>query len=123
MELEIVFKDGRTSDVAHTPTEGKIFEVNPLEIDRSKFEKPMRDQKQEWRRQTIQEAFAEVDKNPEKYEHEDLINETNRKYANKWDKYSRFFKSLSHQYGMVNMLLCFVYKYPSHAKDEDKKEN
>ena len=90
MKLEIVFKDGRketfdsiasfnvteeqitneedhTSDVAQTPTEGKIFEVNPLEIDRSKFEKPMSDQNQEWTRQIIQEAFAEVDKNPEKY--------------------------------------------------------
>ena len=58
MKLEIVFKDGRketfdsiasfnvteeqitneedhTSDVAQTPTEGKLFEVNPLEIDRN----------------------------------------------------------------------------------------
>ena len=88
--MEIVFKDGRKEtfdsvasfnvteeqitnkechafDMAKTPTEGKIFGVNPLEIDRSKFEKPMRDQKQEWTRQIIQEAFAEVDKHPEKY--------------------------------------------------------
>lgn len=64
MKLEIVFKDGRketfdgvasfnvteeqitneechASDVAQTPTEGKLFEVNPFGIDRSKFEKPM----------------------------------------------------------------------------------
>ena len=87
MKLEIVFKDGKKKtfdgiasfneteeqtwchafEVAQTPTEGKLFEVNPLEIDRSKFEKPMSDQKQEWTRQIIQEAFAKVDKHPEKY--------------------------------------------------------
>jgi len=90
MKLEIVFKDGRKEtfdcvasfnvteeqtvneecnefDVAQTPTEGKLFEVNPLRIDRSNFEKPMRDQRQEGTRQIIQEAFAEVDKHPEKY--------------------------------------------------------
>ena len=90
MKLEIVFKDGRketfdsvasfnvteektaneechTFDVAQSPTEGKLFEVNPLGIDRSKFEKSMSDKRQEWTRQIIQEAFAEVDKNPEKY--------------------------------------------------------
>lgn len=90
MKLEIVFKDGRketfdgvasfnvteeqitneechTSDVAQIPTEGKLFEVNPLGIDRSKFEKPMSNKRQEWTRQIIQEAFAEVDKHPEKY--------------------------------------------------------
>ena len=90
MKLEIVFKDGRkdtfggvvsfnvteeqitkeechASDLAQTPSEGKLFEVNPLEIDRSKFEKPMSNRKQEWTRQIIQEAFAEVDKHPEKY--------------------------------------------------------
>ena len=86
MKLEIVFKDGRketfdgvvsfneitkeechASDLAQTPSEGKLFEVNPLGIDRSKFEKPMSNRKQEWTRQIIQEAFAEVDKHPEKY--------------------------------------------------------
>lgn len=90
MKLEIVFKNGRketfdgvasfnvteeqttneechVSDVAQTPTEGKFFEVNPLRIDRSKFVKPMSNKKQEWTRQIIQEAFAEVDKHPEKY--------------------------------------------------------
>ena len=67
MKLEIVFKDGNAYDVAQTPTEGKLFEVNPLGIDRSKFEKPMSDQQQEWTRQIVQEAFAEVDKHPEKY--------------------------------------------------------
>ena len=86
MKLEIVFKDGRketfdgvvsfneitkeechASDLAQTPSEGKLFEVNPLGIDRSKFEKPMSNRKQEWTRQIIQKAFAEVDKHPEKY--------------------------------------------------------
>ena len=91
MKLEIVFKDGRketfdsvasfnvteektaneechASDVAQSPTEGKLFEVNPLGIDRSKFEKSMSDKRQEWTRQIIQEAFAEVDKYHEKYD-------------------------------------------------------
>ena len=90
MKLEIVFKDGRketfdgvvsfnvteeqitkeechASDLAQTPSEGKLFEVNPLGIDRSKFEKPMSNRKQELTRQIIQKAFAEVDKHPEKY--------------------------------------------------------
>ena len=90
MKLEIVFNDGRKEifngvasfnvteeqitneechavDVAQTPTEGKLFEVNPLGIDRSKFENPMSNRQQEWTRKIIQEAFAEVDKHPEKY--------------------------------------------------------
>lgn len=90
MKLEVVFKDGRKEtfdgvasfnvteektaneechayDVEHTPTEGKLFEVNPLRIDRSKFKMSMRGRKKEWTRQIIQEAFAEVDKYPEKY--------------------------------------------------------
>ena len=90
MKLEIVFKDGRketfdsvvsfnvteeqtaneechTPEVAQPPSEGQPFEINPLGIDRSGFEKPMKDQRQERTRQIIQEAFAEVDKYPEKY--------------------------------------------------------
>lgn len=84
MKLEIVFKDGRkgtfdsvasfnvteeenTSVVTQIPTEGKPFEVNPLGIDRSKFERPLSDRNQELTRKIIQDAFAEVDKNPEKY--------------------------------------------------------
>ena len=90
MKLEIVFKDGRketfdgvasfsvteeqitnkewhTSDVVQTPTEGKLFEVNPLGIDRSQFEKPKSNQQQELTRVIINKAFTEVDKNPEKY--------------------------------------------------------
>ena len=90
MKLEVVFKDGRKEtfdgvasfnvtegktanveghayDVAQNPTEGMLFEVNPLRIDRSKFKKTMIDWKQEETRQIIQEAFAEVDKYPEKY--------------------------------------------------------
>lgn len=96
MKLEIVFKDGRKAtfddvvsfnvteeaktdekiailkkdfEMANTPTEGKLFEVNPLEIDRSKFEKVFTDTQMENTRQTIQEAFEEVDKSPEKYAH------------------------------------------------------
>lgn len=89
MKLEIVFKDGRketfdcvasfnvteeqaneechASEAVQAPTEGKPFEVNPLGIDRSKFEKTMSDRQQERTRQIILEAFAEVDKHPEKY--------------------------------------------------------
>ena len=90
MKLEIVFKDGRKEtfnsvasfnvteeaaangeylgyEVVKSPTEGKLFEVNPLEIDRKIFDKQMEDQRQERTRQTILEAFVEVDKQPEKY--------------------------------------------------------
>ena len=85
MKLEIVFTDGRketfsdvasfnvteekitNSDVVQTPTEGKLFEVKPLGIDRSKFEKPKSNNQQEWTRKIINKAFTEVDKNPEKY--------------------------------------------------------
>lgn len=90
MKLEIVFKDGRmetfdsvasfnvteeqtaneechTPEVVQAPSEGKLFEVTPLEMDRSSFKNPMSDKRQEWTRQIIQEAFAEVDKYPEKY--------------------------------------------------------
>lgn len=85
MKLEIVFEDGRketfdnvasfnvkeeecnVSDVAQPPTEGKLFKVNPLGIDRSNFNKPMRDNMQEWTRQIIKEAFEKVDKHPGKY--------------------------------------------------------
>ena len=90
MKVEIVFKDGKketfdsvvsfnvteeqtvneerhASEVAQTSIEGKLFEVNPLEIDRSNFETPMSDWQQEWTRQIIQEAFAKVDKHSEKY--------------------------------------------------------
>ena len=87
MKLEIAFKDGRKEifdnvasfnvikeqdtnkkySILEKPTEGIPFEVKPLEIDRSSFEKPMKDKKQEWTRQSIQKAFAEVDKQPEKY--------------------------------------------------------
>ena len=90
MKLEIVFKDGRkeTFDnvasfneikkqtankkcqafkVAQIPAEGKLFEVNPLGIDRSKFEKPRINEHQEWTRQTILSAFAVIDKHPKEY--------------------------------------------------------
>lgn len=90
MKLEIVFKDGRKEtfdsvksfnvaedpivneewfrfNVSNIPKEGKLFKVDPLGINRSYFEEPMSDQNQERTRQIIQEAFAEVDKHPERY--------------------------------------------------------
>ena len=51
--------------------------------------------------------IIDIHKNPKKYEHQDLIDETNRKYAGKWDNFCGFFKSLSHQYGMVTVLFDF----------------
>lgn len=57
----------RSYEVAQKPTEGKLFEVNPLKIDRSRFEKPRSDQRQEWTRWKINSAFAEFDRCPEKY--------------------------------------------------------
>lgn len=59
--MEILYK------ITQRPAEGKLFEVKPLEIDRSKFEKPMSDRNREWTRRVIQDAFAQVDKYPEKY--------------------------------------------------------
>lgn len=71
MEVEIDFEDGRAkcqvAEVTQTPTEGKLFYVNSLGIDRKDFQNPKRDPMQERTRQIIQEAFAEVDKHPEKY--------------------------------------------------------
>jgi len=89
MKMEIVFKDGTKKifysvesftvtqeqtaykkldeyEVAQIPIEGKLFEVDPLGIDRSCFEKP-RSEWQERVRKTIQEAFEELEKHPVKY--------------------------------------------------------
>ena len=49
------------------PVEDEWFEVDPLAIDRSLFDQARGDKEQERTRQTILEAFAEVDANPEKY--------------------------------------------------------
>lgn len=54
-------------EIAQTPTEGKLFEVNPLGMDRSPFEKKRGDKLQERTRQIINEAFVEVDKQTQKY--------------------------------------------------------
>lgn len=54
-------------EVAQAPTEGKCFEVNPMEIDRSLFQEKRSDSQQEHTRQYILEAFDEVDKHPERY--------------------------------------------------------
>ena len=90
VKLEIVFKDGRkvtfddiesynvteeqteneernTFDVAKIPTDGKLFEVNPIVIDRMLFEKKKKNKQQEQARQIILEAFVELDTYPEKY--------------------------------------------------------
>lgn len=86
MKVEIVFKNGKKetfdgiasfnvitnekcheTDVARAPTEGKLFEVKPLRIDRRMFKMPRADPQQEWTRQIIREAFAEVDKHPGRY--------------------------------------------------------
>ena len=49
------------------PTEGVPFEVNPLGIDRSLFEKKRKNSKQDYTRRCILEAFEEVDAHPKKY--------------------------------------------------------
>ena len=67
-------------EITQIPTEGKLFEVKPLEIDRSKFEfekpiiiktwwiedKQFKEQ-ESWVRQMIKDAFAKVDNHPERY--------------------------------------------------------
>lgn len=66
-EDEMTKQEYETDEVAQKPVEGELFKVTPKEIDRSMFEKPMGDQRQEETRILIQEAFAEVDKYPEIY--------------------------------------------------------
>ena len=56
-----------TLEVARIPTQGKLFWVNSSNIDRSIFETPMDDEKQECTRQLILEAFVQVDKYPKVY--------------------------------------------------------
>ena len=67
--VNITFKHGGTTsyEVAQKPTEGKLFKVAPLQIDRKKFEEPRSNQKQEWCRKDILGALAMVDWYPEKY--------------------------------------------------------
>ena len=48
--------------------------------------------------------LEDIKSNPQKYEEEDLVNATNNKYAGRWNDHWGFFKSLSHQYGMVTFL-------------------
>ena len=55
------------AEVAEKPTEGKWFEVNPSAINQQIFKKKREDSLQEATRNLIQEAFAEVKKNTEKY--------------------------------------------------------
>lgn len=54
-------------EITQTPTEGKLFEVKPLEIDRSFFQKKRKDKNQDKIRHIIKEAFAELDRYHEKY--------------------------------------------------------
>ncbi len=56
-----------TAKVAQVPTEDQWFEVNPQTINQSLFKKKRKDERQERTRKLILEAFAEVDKHPEKY--------------------------------------------------------
>lgn len=56
-----------TAKVAQVPTEDQWFEVNPQTINQSLFKEKRKDERQERTRKLILEAFAEVDKHPEKY--------------------------------------------------------
>lgn len=91
MKLTIDFKDGRKQtfnsiesfnvteeqavnnecdkfEVSRIPTEGKLFEVNLLSINRNYFKQMTRETSKIQRvNRIILEAFAEVDKNPGKY--------------------------------------------------------
>lgn len=57
----------KTITVAKVPTESQWFEVNPLVIKQSLFQKKRKDERQEKTRKLILEAFAEVKRSPEKY--------------------------------------------------------
>lgn len=64
MKLELLY------EIAQTPTVGKLFEVKPLEIDRRNFEKHVRFEfgsREDWALSLIREAFAKVDRQPERY--------------------------------------------------------
>lgn len=52
-------------EIAQTPTEGKLFEVRPLDIDRNRFKGPWYDHN--LLRKFILKAFDQVDKYPKKY--------------------------------------------------------
>ncbi len=76
-ELEAILEDHfarfMTDEELGTNPEGKpnkdqCFMVNPQSIDRTYFENMRKDGKQESVRKRILKAFAEVDKNPEKYD-------------------------------------------------------
>ena len=56
-----------TLEIALTPTEGKCFEVNFFSIDQNKFKRKRKNPVQEHLRKEILNAFAEVEKNPERY--------------------------------------------------------
>ena len=56
-----------TKKVIQGPTEGRWFDVNPLEIDQTLFQQKRNDWKQEPIRKLILQAFDAVNKNPEKY--------------------------------------------------------
>lgn len=56
-----------TFEIASKPTEGKCFEVNPMGIDRSLFQKKRSDSRQEETRKYILEAFGKADKYPVSY--------------------------------------------------------
>ena len=64
-EKKEIPKDGKKT--VRRPKEGKWFEVKPGEINQDLFRKKRNDMSQEKTRQLILEAFAEVEKNPEKY--------------------------------------------------------
>ncbi len=55
--------------------------------------------------------IKDIHRNPEKYEHQDLIEETNRKYAGKWDSFCGIFKSLSHQYGTITFIFVLIFVF------------
>lgn len=65
--MEKVTEEQCAFEKVPTYAEGKMFNVNPLAIDRSFFEMAKSNYKQESTRKLIIAAFAEVDKNPEKY--------------------------------------------------------
>lgn len=59
--------EDKTYKVSQKPTEGQWFEVKPLAIDQTLFQKKRKDTRQEATRQLILEAFAEMKNNPKKY--------------------------------------------------------
>lgn len=84
MRIEVFFEDGRKQilegvesfreidqekkhEISRKPEEGKLFRVEPLNINKKLFEEQKNDKSQEFARRIIKDAFRKVEQNPNRY--------------------------------------------------------